>query len=77
MTKDEAINLAERKAQKLNIPWSRDDITAKRRRLWPFSCNWRIVARVKNEGAIVTIHVSERTGLVMPNRVRYPAGGLK
>jgi hypothetical protein len=76
MTKDEAINLAELKAHKLNIPWSRENIIAKRRRLWPFLGNWRIVARVKNKGAIVTIDVSERTGFIMPKRVLYPAGGL-
>ncbi len=77
MTNDEAINLAERKAQELNIPWSREDIIAKRRRVWPFLGNWRIVARIKSEGAIVTIDVSERTGFVMPKRVLYPVGGLQ
>jgi len=76
MNQDEAITIAERKAQELNIPWSRDDISARHRRVWPFPGRWQIVARVKSEGAIVTIGVSERTGRAMPKRVLYPAGGL-
>jgi hypothetical protein len=76
MTQDEAIMIAERKAQELNIPWSREDISAKHRRVWPFAGGWQIVARVRSQGAIVTIGVSERTGSAMPKRVLYPAGGL-
>ena len=76
MTEVEAIAIAEQKAQELNLPWSRDEIAAKHRRVWPFSGGWQIVARVKGQGAIVTIGVSERTGRAIPKRVLYPAGGL-
>ena len=77
MTEQEAITIAERKAQDLNIPWSREDVTATYRRLWPFPGGWKIVARVKSRGAIVTIKVSDRTGFVIPRSVLYPAGGLE
>jgi len=77
MTEQEAISIAERKAQQLNLPWSREEVIATRRRLWPFPGGWKIVARVKREGAIVAIGVSERTGRAKPNRVLYPAGGLQ
>lgn len=76
MNENEAITIAEQKAQALNIPWSRDGITATRRRLWPFPAFWRIVARVKRDGAIVSLDVSERTRLATPRRVMYPTGGL-
>jgi hypothetical protein len=76
MTEQEAISVAECKARDLNIPWSREAITARYRRLWPFLGGWQIVARVKSHGAIVTICVSERTGQAIPKRVLYPAGGL-
>ena len=76
MTENEAISIAEQKAQELNIPWSREAVTARHRRVWPFPGGWKIVAHVKSQGAIVTIGVSERTRRAMPKRVLYPAGGL-
>jgi hypothetical protein len=76
MSEDEAITIAEQKARDLNMPWSRDGITVTRRRLWPFPAFWRIVARVKSDGAIVSLDVSERTRSATPRRVLYPAGGL-
>jgi hypothetical protein len=76
MTQDEAINIAEIKAQELSIPWSRDAIRVKHRRIWPFPAFWLVEARVKSHGAITTIKISDRTGFAIPRDVFYPAGGL-
>jgi hypothetical protein len=75
-TADEAISIAEQKAQDLHIPWSREDVSARWIRLWPFPGNWKVVARVKSHGAIVTMWVAARNGYAQPKRVLYPAGGL-
>ena len=77
MTEQEAISIAENKARDLNIPWSREDVAATYRRLWPFPGRWMIVARVKNCGAVVRIQVRDSTGFAMPKDVLYPAGGLE
>ena len=76
MTADQALSIAERRALDLNLPWSRDQVTVQRRRIWPFPGNWRVVARVPQQGAIVTMLVSARTGYAQPKRIYYPAGGL-
>jgi hypothetical protein len=76
MTHDEVINIAETKAQELNIPWSRDALRVQRRRFWPFPAFWLVEARVKSQGAITTIKIADRTGFAIPRDVRYPAGGL-
>jgi hypothetical protein len=76
MTQDEAINIAELKAQDLKIPWSREALCVKRRRVWPFPAFWLVEAKVKSQGAITTIKIADRTGFAIPRDVRYPAGGL-
>ena len=77
MTEAEAITVAEKKALELNLPWSREAITARHWRVWPFAGVWRIVTVVRSEGAIVTMVVPERTGRAMPRQVSYPVGGLQ
>lgn len=76
MTQNEAINIAELKAQELNIPWSREALRVKRRRVWPFPAFWLVEARVKSKGAITTIKITDSTGFAIPRDVRYPVGGL-
>lgn len=76
MTQDEAINIAEAKAQELNIPWSREMLRVQRRRIWPFPVFWLVEARVKSLGAITTIKISDRNGFAIPRNVRYPVGGV-
>jgi hypothetical protein len=76
MTEQEAITIAERKAVDLNLPWSREGASAKKRGFWPFSGGYRVTSRVKSEGAIVTSMVAARSGIATPKRVEYPAGGL-
>ena len=76
MTDQEAIALAEEKAVELNVPWSQENVTALRRRLWPFPPYWRVIARVTRDGAIVTMRVSEASREACPVNVRYPVGGV-
>ncbi len=76
MTQEQAINVAEIKARELNIPWSREALCVRRRRIWPFSAFWLVEARVKSHGAITTIKISDRTGFAIPRGVSYLAGGL-
>lgn len=76
MTKAEAIYIAGQRAKELNLPWSFEDVTVRRWRLWPLSGVWRVQARVRSEGAIITMRVFERTGTAEPVRARYPVGGL-
>ena len=77
MTEQEAISIAERKAQDLHIPWSREEVAATYRRFWPFPGFWTVVAKVRSEGAITTIKVTAQTGFAIPKNVAYPAGGLE
>ena len=73
MTQSEAIDIAQLKAEELNIPWSSDAIIATRGRLWPFPATWTIVARVQRDTATVTMVVKEQTREACPHRIVYGA----
>ena len=76
MTEIEAVAIAGRKADELNLPWSSSCVVAKRHRIWPFPAFWRVVAKVHEEGSITTMQVSEKSRQAVPIRVLCPAGGL-
>ncbi len=46
MSEAEAIHLAGQTAHELNIPWSYEHVSARRRRLWPFPPFWIVEARI-------------------------------
>ncbi len=66
MDENEAIELAQRKATELNIPWASGHIRVFRRKIWPFPGVWNIVCEVPLLETTVTTHllVFERTGQV-------------
>ncbi len=66
MNENEAIELAQRKAAELNIPWAGGHIRAFRRKIWPFPGVWNIVCEAPLLKTTVTTHllVFERTSQV-------------
>ncbi len=66
MDENEAIELARRKAEELNIPWAGGYIRAFRRKIWPFPGVWNIVCEAPLLDTTVTTHllVFERTSQV-------------
>ena len=71
MNADEAADIAEATARRLNMPWS-DDVRVRRLwRIWPFARRWRVVSRVPAELAETTIVVNEATRVGKPVRVKH------
>lgn len=71
MTAEEAADIAEATARRLNMPWSDDVRVSRLWRFWPFARRWRVVSRAPAEFAETTIVVNESTRAGEPVRVKH------
>ena len=74
MTTAEIIECARGKAAELHWPWSEEHVAASRLlRLWPGPRFWKVVSRIPQEGAQVTVIVNASSREAWPRCVVYHA----